>query len=419
MKVFTLPYGKTSLNFDLDETIKTEIVSPAFTPAAKDPIGEVKKAIKNPLDGNGIKVPAKSPKVAIAINDKTRPVPHQFLLPPLLKHLEKLGVVKDQITFYIASGTHQPMKSQEYLKILPPEIYEHYQVTAHDCDDETNLISLGDTTRGTPIYVNRAFYESSVKIVVGNIEPHHFSGFSGGMKTAAIGLTSRTTINRNHAMLMDEKARIAEFDKNPLRKDIEEIGKKIKVHFAVNAVLNSEKEIVKVFTGEPHDVMLAGIPVARQICQTSVSGRFDLVIASVGGHPKDINLYQAQKALTHASLICKDNGVVILVAACPEGAGSQYFEDFMQTVNTPQQALEEFKKIEFRVGPHKAFQFARELVRIRVVLVSDMPSELVNRLLLIPAANIRSAIQKAEQFLEPGYSVAILPHATNTIPLPA
>jgi nickel-dependent lactate racemase len=419
VNAYILPFGKSNLSFELPVRHRIEVVEPAFTAAAKDPLAEVKKALKKPLNGKDLKIPAKSVKVAIAINDKTRPVPHEILLPPLLEHLERMGISKNDISFYIASGTHQPMKPSEYSRILPSAIYEQYRVTAHDCDDSSNLIMLGETTRKTPIFVNKGFYESDIKIVVGNIEPHHFSGFSGGMKTAAIGLTGRETINRNHAMLMDSMARIAEFDKNPLRKDIEEIGKKIKVNVALNAVLNSEKRIVRIFYGDPHDVILAGIPVARQICQTSVKGKFELVLASVGGHPKDINLYQAQKALTHAALICKDGGVVILVAACPEGSGSSYFEEFMQKVSTPQQALEEFKKIEFRVGPHKAFQFARELVRIHVILVSEMPSDLVRKLMLVPAANIRAAIQQAEEFLGPDYAIAVLPHATNTIPLPA
>ncbi len=419
MRSITLPYGKTNLVLELADVIDAEIISPAFTPAAKDPLFEVNDALANPLKGKGLRIKGKSPKVAIAINDKTRPVPHRYLLPPLLELLERSGINQENIRFFIASGTHQPMQPQEYPRILPPDIITQYSITAHDCDDNDNLVALGETTRKTPILVNRAFYESDIKIVVGNIEPHHFSGFSGGAKSASIGLTGRVTINRNHAMLMDANSKIAEFNKNPLRNDIEEIGKKLKVHLALNAVLNSEKEIVKVFSGNPHDVMLAGIPLARQICQTSVGRKFDLVIASVGGHPKDINLYQAQKALTHASLICKDNGVVILVAACPEGSGSQYFEDFMQKMSTPAQALEEFRKIEFRVGPHKAFQFARELIRIRVILVSEMPASLVKQLLLIPAANLKVAVQEAEQFLDPDYLAAVLPHATNTIPIVA
>jgi nickel-dependent lactate racemase len=157
---YTLPYGKTSLSFELAESHRAEVVEPAFTVGVKDPLAEVKKSLKKPINGKDLKIPSKSVKVAIAINDKTRPVPHEILLPPLLEHLEGKGILKSDITFYIASGTHQPMKSSEYPKVLPSTIIEQYAVTAHDCDDGANLVMLGETSRKTPVLVNKSFFES-------------------------------------------------------------------------------------------------------------------------------------------------------------------------------------------------------------------------------------------------------------------
>ncbi|MGD0707960.1 MAG: nickel-dependent lactate racemase, partial [Anaerolineaceae bacterium] len=312
-------------------------------------------------------------------------------------------------------GTHLPLGFEEFTKILPKELVDQYHIESHNCDEIGNMFYLGTTQRQTPVYVNKRFHDMEYKIVVGNIEPHHFAGFSGGMKTAAIGLTGRQTINANHAMLRDPRATIAEYEKNPLRQDVEEIGEKIGVDLAVNAVLNADKQIVKVFAGNPKEVMLAGIPVSRAVCQKAVSRCYDVVIASVGGHPKDINLYQSQKALTHASLLTKDGGTVILVAACPEGSGSRLYETFMEGVQTPDEVFLKFEQEGFSVGPHKAFQIARELKRIHVILVSQMPDKLVKKLLLTPEHNVLDALKQVSPALD-SVSIVVMPHATNTIP---
>jgi nickel-dependent lactate racemase len=415
MPSFQVPYGTTQLTFDIPSNEQADWIEPSFTLPSPDPINEVKMSLENPL---GKQIPKKKmgAKVAIAVNDKTRPVPNKQMIPPLLEKLESIGYSFKDIHFFIATGTHQPLTEDEISNLLPKELSRNCACVSHNCDDHANLVDLGVTSRNTPIFVNKKYYESDIKIVVGNIEPHHFAGFSGGYKTSVIGLGGRTTINRNHSFLMDPNATIGRIKENPLRNDIDEIGEKTATQYALNVVMNTKREIVKSYFGDPIKVMKAGIGESAKVCMTSAKQKYPIVIASVGGHPKDINLYQSQKALTHASLLCQDDGVVILVARCPEGSGSKGFEDFMFSVNTPEKAMEQFMLREFVVGPHKAFQFARELIRVKVILVSGLDSELVKKLMLIPAANIQDAISKARTLVSPNPAFAILSHATNTIP---
>jgi nickel-dependent lactate racemase len=148
-----------------------------------------------------------------------------------------------------------------------------------------------------------------------------------------------------------------------------------------------------------------------------VSAPCDLVITSPGGHPKDINLYQAQKALAHAARITKPGGTVILVAACAEGSGSQRYESWLAGMTTQEEVLERFAREEFRLGPHKAFLIARDALRVRVLVVSEMPAEQVRRLLLTPAANLDDALKHALADLPPGARIGILPAANATVPV--
>jgi nickel-dependent lactate racemase len=252
--------------------------------------------------------------------------------------------------------------------------------------------------------------------VVGNIEPHQFQGFSGGIKSAAIGLASRDTVNHNHAMMTDPHARLGNYADNPARQDVEEIGQRIGVHLALNVILNEKKEIVKAIAGDPQAVMATGIPIARSVCQIEVNEPFDLIISSPGGHPKDINLYQAQKALAHASLVTKEGGTVILVAACPEGSGSQSYQRWVTQMSSHSQVLARFEEEGFRVGPHKAFQIARDARRVRVFLVSDMPPDLVRSFLLEPCNTLDQALELSLSDFPTGVRIGVMPRASSTIP---
>lgn len=416
MAEFEIPYGKSHLTFHLPDEVDVQVIAPPQAAAAEFPLTLVEAALEQPLGLAGLEAFVGARSVAIAVNDKTRPVPHDLLLPPLLRRLEEMGIPPDRIDLLIATGTHPVMSEDEYIKVLPQEILERYAVFCHDGKDPSSLVSLGQTSRGTPVWINRRYMEADLRIVVGNIEPHQFQGFSGGVKSAAIGLAGQITINCNHAMMTDPNARLGFYKGNPARQDVDEIGQCIGVHLALNAILNEHKQIVHVLAGEPNQVMQAGIPLARQVCQVPVEAPFDMVIASPGGHPKDINLYQAQKGLAHACLVTRPGGIVILAAACPEGAGSQSYEAWMRDIHSYEQVFIRFKQEGFRVGPHKAFQIARDAARVELRFFSDMEMDLTRALLLNPISNLQSAIDQAVQALPAAGRIGILPRASSTIP---
>jgi nickel-dependent lactate racemase len=416
---FSLPYGRDHLTLSLCDEWQIELLAPRKVSALPDPVGAVNQALETPLGERHLSDLTGVRTVAIAINDKTRPVPHRVLLPPLLRRLEGLGLSPEDITLLVATGGHAPMSPDEFDKIVPIDILERYPVLSHDAGDPAQLAYLGVTRRGTPVWINRRFVQADLRIVVGNIEPHQFMGFSGGVKSAAIGLAGVETINYNHAMMTASRARLGRFDDNPPRQDVEEIGRSIEIHFVLNAILNEAKEIVSVVAGEPGLVMEQGIPLVRKLYQIQVSAPFDLIIASPGGHPKDINLYQSQKALAHASLVTRQGGAIVLVAACPEGTGSQSYEQWMEGLTSYEAVFQKFEREGFRIGPHKAFLIARDAARVRVLLVSHMPPDLVKRLLLAPVSSLDEAVSLARQALTvPGHlRVGVMPWANAIIPV--
>ncbi len=416
MTAYFLPYGHKQLTIELPDTRQVDHLLPADTPPLPDPDQAIFEALQAPIGDTDWRAFENAQSVGIAINDKTRPVPHPNPVRHLLNHLEALGFKPGQITLFVASGTHAPMSADELPRLLDQSILDRYAVQVHDCD-HSPIAKLGETNYHNPIHINADFYNCDLKISVGNIEPHHFMGFSGGVKTAAIGLAGRATIAANHARLTHPQARTGVYHINPLRQEVEEIGRKAGVQFSLGTILDEHKQILKVYFGEPVAVMGAAIPMVREVFGVNVPALYDLVIASPGGAPKDINLYQSQKALTHAARITREGGWVVLLAACPEGSGSDSYEAYITEAKSHQAVIDQFQSGFFKVGPHKAMLIARDAVRVNVVLVSDLPPQVVKRWKLTPSKPelINELLAWIGTKLPPEARVAILPAATRTL----
>jgi nickel-dependent lactate racemase len=418
MPTHRVPYGHGFLDCDLAEAAARghaiDVIEPASARPAEDPVAEVEAALAAaPLPayhGGGC---------AIAINDRTRPAPHAVLLPPLLRWLERAGVPAADVLFIIATGTHPATPEAQFGETVPPDILARCRVASHDAHDEAGLAHLGTTSRGTPILINREYVRRELRLVVGGIEPHQFVGFSGGVKSAAIGLAGYATVGHNHSMMSDPLAQIGRYDDNPCRQDIEEIGARIGVHLALNAILGEGKLVIRALAGPPREVMRQGIPLVRRLNQVEVSAPFDLLVVSPGGHPKDVNVYQAQKALAHAALVARAGGTILIAAECPDGSGSPAYEDWLGQPGMTSHAavLERFAREGYRIGPHKAFQISRDASRFTVRWHTAMAADLMARLLLAPAPDFQSAIGGAVAGLAPGSRIGVLPRANATIPV--
>jgi len=353
-------------------------------------------------------------RIVIVVNDKTRPVPHQHLLPPLLRCLSDLGVASEQITFLIATGTHPAMTPDEFIKILPEEIALRHAVVSHDVS-RSPMAPVGVTRRGSPVAVNQLYLDADVRIQVGNIEPHQFVGYSGTVKSVIVGLGSREFINRNHALMSEPDARMGVYEGNPPREDIDEAGDMVGLDFCLNCVMNGHGELVSAFAGSPRAVQQAGVAASRAIHVLSVPRRADIVIASAGGYPKDINIYQAQKGLHHACQAVRPGGWVILAAECREGSGSRSYEEEMAQVSSLDEVMERFRRLGFRVGYHKAFQLARDMLYAKTIWVSALPQELAARLLLPQSPSLEAALAMALRDVGAEASVYAMPKASSTV----
>ncbi len=412
-----LPYGKTHLPLRLPETAGVSMLKPALASAVADPAAEITRTVDSTLTAHPL---GSTGEAVVVISDGTRPVPNTTILPLLLGRMELVGIPRDRITILVGTGLHRPTRGSELPALLGAEVYGRYRVAVHDAHDRSSLIHVGTTSRGTPVWINRQYVESQIRILTGMIEPHQFVGFTGGAKSVSIGLAGEETIAGNHILLLDPRSQLGVYDGNPARAEIEEILDMVGADRAVNVILNNEKQICAVLAGLPREMQRAGVELCARLAQVTVPHLFDIVIASPGGFPKDLEVYQAQKAVAHAAIAVREGGTIVLVAECPEGSGDQRFEEFLSSVSTPREAMERFRQIGFRMGDHKAFLLARSMARARVLLVSDrLRAELGKRLMFEQYERLEPAVESAFALHGPSATVAVMPKASSTIPRPA
>lgn len=408
-----LPYGKTKLSIDLPAGWNPEILRPNPAVPISDPAQEVQKSLDSPLGEKKIEAFRGVQSVAIAISDETRPVPNRLILPILLDRLHQMGIPSSAITLLMASGLHEPLPPSRFSNLLSPDMIAKCRVIAHDAK-APDLVSCGKTSRGTPVLVNPVFHRADLRLVVGLIDPHQFVGYTGGVKCAAIGLAGAETIEANHSLLLHPQAVVGEIFDNPVRQDIEEVGKLMGVHFVVNVVLDEANRLLKAYSGDPLVVETIGSEFCRTVYEISVKMEYDVVVASCGGYPKDINVYQAQKGLAHVTPLVKKGGDVILLAECPDGHGSETFHKTMKKYSDPQEVVEGFPKEKFRMGAHKAFLWARSLAKAKVFMVSDIEPELGQDLMVHPMKNVGEALQKIQGKYSRPPRIAVFPKANST-----
>jgi nickel-dependent lactate racemase len=255
-------------------------------------------------------------------------------------------------------------------------------------------VLVGESRRGTPFEVFRPVAETDLRIAIGNIDYHYFAGYSGGCKAIVPGVCTRRTIEKNHSMMLMDDAKVGKADGNPVREDIEEILRFLSLDFIVNVVLNEKKEIVAAVSGHPIEAHRAGCLVLDQLYKQPIKELADIVIASPGGLPKDLNVYQTQKALDNAQWAVKEGGIIILVGECGEGYGEKTFECWVNEANCADDLLERIQ-VDFKLGGHKAAAIAKVTQKAKVFLVSSLPKERVEKLYMTPFCDLQEAYNAA------------------------
>lgn len=389
------------------------VLEPNDVPVGLTGQAEVRRALAEPIGTPRLReIVRPGEKVAIVTSDITRPMPTWTVLPPVLEELYGAGVRPEDITLVFALGSHRKHTPEEMAHLAGEQAWG--QIRCVDLD-VGNCVHVGTTSRGTPVDIDRRVAEADRRICLGNIEYHYFAGYSGGAKAIMPGVSTRDAIQANHCRMVESAACAGKLAGNPVREDIEEAAAMVGVDFIVNVVLDAHKEIIRAVAGDVTKAHRAGCAFLDTLYRKELSRRADIVLVSQGGAPKDLNLYQTQKALDNAKHAVKTGGVVVLIGSCREGLGEKVFEEWLTQAPTPRSLIDRIQK-EFRLGGHKAAAIAMVLEQADIYLVSDLADDLVRSLFMTPFHTVQEAYDAAAKRCGSGATVLAMPYGGSTLP---
>ena len=379
----------------------------AFSPEDAD----IRYSLEHPVNSKRLKDIIKpGEKIAIITSDITRPMPTYKVMPELLAELQAGGADFKDITLVFALGSHR--KQEEKKKLAGEFAYQRINTVDSDPDD---CIHMGVTANGTPVDITRVVAEADRRIALGNIEFHYFAGYSGGVKAIMPGVSTPAAIQSNHKLMIRPESCAGRLEGNPVREDIEEAGRICPVDFILNVVLDEHKNIVKVVSGDPVAAHREGARFLDRLYTKEIEKQADIVIVSQGGAPKDLNLYQTQKALDNSKHAVKDGGIIILIGSCGEGYGERTFEDWMLHSESPEDLVSKIRK-KFILGGHKAAAIGMVLQRADIYLVSHMDPTLVEKSFMKPYLSAQQAFDDALAKIGPNAKVITMPYGGSVLP---
>lgn len=408
-----LGFGDTTQILNVPDENLSEVLVPNDIEHTMGADEAVKNALEHPIGSARLRDIVKpGEKIAIITSDITRPMPTYAVMPFLLDELSSAGVSDKDIALVFALGSHRKHSDAEKIKLAGEETFRRIACVDGDTAD---CVHLGVTSRGTPVDIVRCVAEADRRICLGNIEYHYFAGYSGGAKAIMPGVSTRDAIQSNHRMMIEKEACAGNLDTNPLRQDIEEAAHMCGIDFILNVVLDEHKKIIYAVAGDSVKAHRQGCRFLDTLYGKRIKQKADIVVVSQGGAPKDLNLYQTQKALDNAKHAVKDGGIIVLVGSCKEGLGEKVFEEWMTGAEKSADLIARIKK-EFKLGGHKAAAIALVLEYADIYLVSDMEDAFVKKLFFTPFKTVQDAFNAALEKKGKNASVLVMPYGGSTLP---
>lgn len=417
---YSYKYGHGYKDFSLEqEKVMAEIKVAEMAPLT-DLKQAVLDAIYHPIDSkplNELLQPGQ--KVAFICNDPTRVANSHDFMPILVEELNKMGIKDEDMRIVFALGTHRKMTQEEMIEAVGEDVAKRLPMYNSNCNKQEDFEYFGETSFGTPVWLNKLICDVDLVIMTGTIVHHFFSGFGGGRKAVLPGVAAMETIRRNHSLMMSPDAQLGKLHGNPVYEDqMEGVRLFAKEHrmFLFNAILDAKKQFLKIFAGDWEKAHLEACKFVDKVYGVEIDAPADIVIASCGGYPKDINVYQLQKTMDNAWCAVKDGGVVIIIGECEEGSGSAALEKALQEHPSPDAIKAQLEK-NFVIGAHKAFAITRLMKKAKFILVSALDKKIASDLLFEAVDNVDEAIELAEKYVGSDYKIILMPQGSLTVPL--
>ncbi len=280
----------------------------------------------------------------------------------------------------------------------------------------SNLINIGKGSFRKKVEINKAVVSSNLRITVSEVRPNSLTGFTGGGR-AILSVSGLSTIKRIVSKVNDPNVRPGITHDNPVFEAINDLEKIVPIDFSLNIVPNNERTIVAAYAGDFEESFSKASKYSRSISEAKIEKKTDILIVSAGGLPWDLNLISAWNAVDMVQSAVKDDGIIILLAECSKGLGSEVLMDLIPKHNKSRDILQAIRK-QYSLGAEVAYKYMRVLEKNQVILVTALPSYYSRKhLKLIIANTINEALEIAIKKTGSKSKISVFPQGSNTIPL--
>ena len=415
-----LKYGEKELDFCIEGAKSIRYLYENKMPVIKD----IKEAFINSITSGVIdSAPLKElvnadDKVTVIISDITRLWMRQDILCGILvEYLNTdMGVPFENIDVVIALGTHRKNSEEDKKKIAGEYTYKNVRVTDHDCD-AADLAYIGTTSFGTEVFVNPLAVGRKV-ICMGATVHHLMAGYGGGRKSIVPGIASRKTVRMNHERALDPKLPMSsrfigsgKLGGNPINMDMCEAGRMVGVTFGINIVVDSASRNSGFFCGDFDSAWRESCAYVQKYYGLPIDGEADIVIASCGGFPKDLNLYQSTKTLFNAARAVKKGGALLFMAQCPEGSGAKDFFDWAKPLEEGR--LDKALRENFTIGGYIFYAACEACRKAETFLLSEIEPSLVKAMDITASSSLDEILKRIDF---KGKDIYIMPYGGSVMP---
>ncbi|TCO74586.1 lactate racemase domain-containing protein [Marinisporobacter balticus] len=425
MKRVNMKYGNTTIDVSIRMDNLLGVIESNKTCSHKTEEEVVIDALKNPIGSNPLgEIVQKGEKICIVISDITRAWQKMnFYLAFIVDELNEAGIEDRDIIFLCATGSHRKQTKEEHRILLGEKLAQRFEVIDHNALDQEQLVFLGKTSFGTPVRLNKLAVEADHVLLTGAIVFHDLAGFGGGRKSILPGIACYESIMANHALALNEKVgggsnpsvRCGNVKTNPIHLDMIEATNFLKPSFLFNVIIDGDGHIIKAVAGGYIKAHEMGQKMVEQMDGVSIKEKADLVIASAGGYPKDINLYQATKTLSNAKEAVKNGGNIIILSECIEGVGNedvrQIIEDYENNVERECAVREEFS-----VAKYIGYDMAQTAKRFQIIFVSDLDPDLMKKIHIQVVKTVEEALTRVYKEKGENLKAYFIPYGANTLP---
>ncbi|MHC1760368.1 MAG: nickel-dependent lactate racemase [Negativicutes bacterium] len=427
MKKYQFGFGAGSMELSLPSDRILYDIKGTAVEAIDDVPSAVRQALCNPIGAAPLAQTVQAgDKVVITVGDITRAwIKHDQFLPTLLDELNIAGVPDTDISIVVTLGAHRPHTPAEDIAVCGAETCHRVKVYQHDSHDKANLVQLGTTSGGVPIIINRRVAEADTVILTSGISYHLMAGFGGGRKAIMPGVSAYESIQGNHTFCLHKEigkglnanSVSGKLDGNEMHDDMKQHAAALNPAFLLNAVFTPQGKFARFFAGHWYDAWEAGCKEVERIYGIPITKQADLTLASAGGFPRDINLYQGSKTIDNAFAATRPGGVAICFLECRDIKEPPDFSDWFKY--TDKYDREIALRAGFTVPGFIALKFAYIAEAISLIIVTQPENaEFVRNAGLIPAFSAEEAMKIArEKLVTEDFSITVMTEAGTTVPL--